>query len=86
METSCACINWCRAEPQPITDKHHKNCTAYDKTIRVVKITLNGVSLIDSDISGALSALADGDDYAYQIEIKQILQRDYEALPEFDGF
>ncbi len=86
METSCACINWCRAEPQPISDKHHKNCPKYDEMVRVVKITHNGASMIDADIPGALAALADGDDYVYQVEVMQMPVREYEALPEFDGF
>lgn len=82
----CECWNWCRAEPQPITDRHHQLCEHYNDMIRVVKITHEGQTLIDKDIVGALATLADSDDYAYQIEICQMLQRDYEVLPEFDGF
>ena len=82
----CECSSWCRAEPQPITDRHHKNCSHYNDTIRVVKITHEGQTLVDSDIVGALSTLADGDDYAYHIEFTQMLEREYKALPAFDGF
>ncbi|MFA5517375.1 MAG: hypothetical protein WDA20_13945 [Desulfuromonadales bacterium] len=82
----CECSTWCRAEPQPITDKHHKNCPRYNDIIRVVKITCEGSSLYDSNIKDALASLADGDDYQYEVELRQMLKRDYEALPKFDGF
>jgi hypothetical protein len=83
----CECSGWCRADPQPITDRHHKNCNHYNDSIRVVKITLEGHgSYCDADIPGALVGLADGDDYTYQVEIMQMLVRDYEALPEHTGF
>jgi len=83
----CACSNWCRANPQPITDKHHMYCPKYNDTIKVVKITLEGHgSYCDVDIAGALQALADGGDYCYQVEILDMLKREYEALPEHTGF
>lgn len=83
----CACSGWCRANPQPITDKHHMNCPKYNDTIKVVKISLEGHgSYCDADISGALQALADGGEYCYQVEIMDMLKREYEALPEHTGF
>lgn len=69
----CECANWCRAEPQPITDKHHKNCPRYNDEIRVVKITHCEASYFDADITGALESLADGDDYKYTIEFRRML-------------
>jgi hypothetical protein len=83
---SCDCSTWCRAEPQPITDQHHKSCPRYNDMVRVVKITHEGQSYFDADIPGALASLADGDDYKYEVELMQMLQREYEALPEFTGF
>ncbi|HAR37747.1 MAG TPA: hypothetical protein DCS09_03755, partial [Porphyromonadaceae bacterium] len=83
---SCECMGWCRAEPQPITDKHHKNCPKYDEKIRVVRITHEGSSYYAADMIEGLQSLIDGDDYEYEIEFMQMLKRDYEALPEFQGF
>lgn len=83
---SCECSNWCRANPQPITDKHHMSCSKYNVTIRVVKITHDGNSCIDADIANALRSLEDGDNYAYQVELLDMLEREYEILPEFTGF
>ena len=82
----CECSTWCRAEPQQITDKHHRHCSKYNDTIRVVKITHEGNYLVDADIAGALQTLAAGDDYKYEVELMQMLRREYDALPEFDGF
>ena len=84
----CECSGWCRVDltPEQFKAKHHPDCEHYNDTLRVVKITHMGQTLIDSDIAGALAALADGDDYAYEIEICQMLQREYESLAEFDGF
>ena len=83
----CECSGWCRAEPQPITDKLHKNCPHYNDTIKVVKISLEGHgSYCDDDIVGALQSLADAGDYCYQVEIMNMLKREYEALSEFTGF
>lgn len=83
----CECSSWCRANPQPITDKHHMYCPKYNDTIKVVKITLEGHgSYCDADIAGALQALADGGDYCYQVEIMDMMKREYEALPEHTGF
>ena len=71
----CECSTWCRAEPQPITDKHHKNCPHYNDTIKVVKITLEGHgSYCDAEIAGALQALADGG------ECLQILKYEIQRL------
>jgi len=82
----CECSSWCRAEQQDIRDKHHKNCPRYNETIRVVKITHEGQSCIDADIPGALQSLADSDNYCYQVEIMDMLKREYDVLPEFTGF
>ena len=83
---NCKCDSWCRAEPQPITDEHHMNCDHYNDSIRVVRITHAGNSYYDADIVGALQTLAEGDDYKYEVEILQMLKRDYDTLPEFTGF
>jgi len=85
-DKGCECSGWCRANSQPITDKHHMGCLHYSDTIRVVKITHEGQSCIDTDIQGALQSLVDSDDYAYQVEMFQMLKREYEALPEFTGY
>lgn len=82
----CECSTWCRANQQPITDKHHMGCPKYNAMIRVVKITHEGQSVYDADILAALQSLADGDDYKYEVELMEMLQREYEALPEFTGF
>lgn len=81
----CDCNNWCRAEPQPITDKHHKECPHYDDVVRVVKITHEGQSYYERDFS-SLTGLAEGDDYKYTIEFMNILERELDAMPEFTGF
>ncbi|HSH25350.1 MAG TPA: hypothetical protein VLA13_07420 [Massilibacterium sp.] len=86
MNTECQCSNWCRSEPQPITDKHHIDCPNYNEEIRVIKITYNGVAVYDVDINGALQSIIDGDDYTYEVKFMKMLKRDYYALPEFKGF
>lgn len=83
---SCECDNWCRAEKQPATDKHHKGCPQYDEEIRVVKISHGGSHYFDANIQDALLSLADGDDYLYEVELMQMKRREYDALPEFTGF
>jgi hypothetical protein len=83
---SCKCSTWCRAESQPLSDKHHKNCPEYTKKIRVVKITHNGGSYFDHDINNALLSLAEGDDYTYQVQLMEMMQGEYDRLPEFEGF
>ncbi len=82
----CECINWCRAEQQPFTDKHHKNCEHYNDKIKVVKITHNGSTMIDTDIKVVLASMEDWDEGIYQVEITEMYQRDLDAMPEFQGF
>lgn len=57
------------------------------ENIRVVEISLNGVSCIDEDIEGALLSLMDcqeGDEYT--LKIFYMNKVEYESLPEFEGF
>lgn len=84
----CECSSWCRVDmtPEQFKAKHHMLCPHYNDTIRVVKITHDGNSCIDADISNSLRSLEDGDNYSYQVELMDMLKREYEALPEFTGF
>ncbi len=86
--TECECSGWCRVDmtPEQFKAKHHVHCQHYNDTIRVVKITHDGNSCIDADIPNALRSLEDGDNYCYQVELIDMLVREYEALPEFTGF
>lgn len=85
---SCECINWCRVDftEEEMRARHHKGCERYNDEIRVVKITYENSTYIDSNIHSALEGIADGDDYTYTVELVQMLVREYEALPEFQGF
>lgn len=83
----CECSTWCMVEPQPITDKHHMACPHYNDTIKVVKITHGGNTLIERNIVEALGCLSEGDeDELYTLEFTQMLEREFDALPEFQGF
>jgi hypothetical protein len=85
---NCDCINWCRVDftQEEMKAIHHKNCPHYGDEVRVVKISRKGQSYYDTDLVGALAGLADGDDYKYTVELMPMLKREFEALPEFDGF
>ncbi len=87
-EKSCECANWCRTDPQPITDKHHKSCAHYNDKIRVVKIEMDGNFFCDKDIRRGLEILSYevNEDAIYTVEFMEMLEREYEALPEFEGF
>lgn len=82
----CECDGWCRAEPQPATDKHHMTCEKYNETIRVVEIQHDGSGYCDADMVSALQSLIDGGDYTYQVKLVQMLKREYDKLEEFQGF
>lgn len=82
----CECSTWCRADPQPITDKHHKSCPRYNDTMRVVKLTHDGNTLIERSLDAVIDMLRDSDDETYTIEFTEMLVREFDALPEFTGF
>lgn len=84
--TPCACAAWPTALGEAAGVGHHPDCPRGAESVRVARITHDGTSLVDEDVSGALAALADGDDYAYQVELLTISRAEYDALPQFTGF
>jgi hypothetical protein len=55
--------------------------------IRVVDVSLDGISYIDDDIPNTLLGLAhsqDGD--VYEVTFYEMTKEEFESLPEFEGF
>lgn len=82
----CECATWCRAEPQPITDKHHQKCQRYNDMMQVVKLTHDGDTLVERSLDAVIELISESEDETYTLEFTQMLVREFEALPEFTGF
>lgn len=86
---NCDRVNWCRVDmtPEELRATHHKGCEHYDNIIFVVSIDNGGNSYTDRNIIEALSSLADCEEEdTYTVKMHYMLEREYAALPEFQGF
>lgn len=91
-EKECKCTTWVR-EPEltgGILTRHHPNCPLFEGKKRFVKIKLHGgsqyiqpLSQLRSALDGEMDGAAPGTKWT--LELLEMYQEEYDALPEFTG-
>ena len=85
----CECDAWCRANPQPRTDRHHATCPRHK--LYMVEIERGGVRCVFETLEAAIEEATlhrtdgeDGDTFTWTN--CDMTRAEFGALPEFEGW